>query len=179
MQRVFCTMDKRALRQKYKEIRKNVNNDGIAERFISLPLFLAAKSVMTYISINNEPDTSPILLHSEKTVLVPVTYKESGIIKACVYGGETVGGAYGIPQPKELKLYPAEKIDVVTVPGICYCTNGARLGYGGGYYDRFLRGFRGIKVGFCYEECLTAEDFSEEHDIFVDYIITQERIIKI
>ena len=74
-------MDKRALRQKYKEIRKNVNNDGIAERFISSPLFLAAKSVMTYISINNEPDTSPILLHSEKTVLVPVTYKESGIIK--------------------------------------------------------------------------------------------------
>lgn len=177
-QKDFYTMDKQALRQKYKEIRKNVEKDGIAQNFMRSHIFQNANTVMTYINIGSEPDTSAIL-QSKKTVLVPVTFKEQGIIKPCVYRGKTVKGAYGISEPEQFTEFPADKINIVIVPGLCFCTNGARLGYGGGYYDKFLCGYNGTIVGFCYEECLTDLDFSQPHDIRVHYIFTQERTIKI
>lgn len=178
MQKEFCIMDKADLRRKYKEIRKTVSDDGVAHRVVEWDIFKSAKTVMTYISINGEADTYEIL-HSGKKIIVPVTDKEKNTILPCVYGGTLKKGAYGIYEPENINIVDKNDIDLVLLPGVCYNKKGYRVGYGGGYYDRFLIGYSGITAGLCFEQCLVDVDFGQCHDIPVQYVITQERIIKI
>ncbi len=67
--------------------------------------------------------------------------------------------------------------DVLLIPGLAFSTNGERLGRGKGFYDKFLFDYRGIKVGVCFEVQLVAEMPTEAHDVNLDYIVTEERII--
>ncbi len=172
-------MDKQLLRKKYREIRNSVTNDTVAQRLLGWDIFKASKTVMTYISAKGEADTYPVL-QSEKQLYVPVTFKSEGIIRPCeFYGVEKLKtGEYGILEPEPVSVYNG-RLDLVIVPAICFNKKGYRVGYGGGYYDKFLQNKNGITAGFCFEECLTDQDFQQEFDKKVDYIITQERIIKI
>ncbi len=173
-------MDKAELRKKYRKIRSGVKNDTVAQVLLESEIYKSAKTVMTYISAKGEPDTSA-LLKSEKQLLVPVTFMEQGIIKPCVFYGcdSLVKGAYGIYRPVEITVYNKKHIDLIIVPGICFNKKGYRVGYGGGYYDKFLAEYSGVTAGFCFEQCLTDCDFQAEFDKKVDYIITEERIIKV
>ena len=171
-------MDKGKLRQKYREIRNSVTNDTVAKTLLEWDLFKNAKTVMTYISAKGEADTYPIL-QSGKQLYVPVTFKQEGIIKACEFKGtdKLVKGEYGIMEPDTINVYDGG-FDLIIVPAICYNKKGYRVGYGGGYYDKFLHTKKGVTAGFCFEECLIDENFQAQFDRKVDYIITQERIIK-
>ena len=172
-------MDKLSLREKYRPIRQSITGN-IAKNLLNWDIFKKAKTVFTYISTKGEPDTYQIL-NSGKDILVPVTFKDEGIIKPCMfYGADNLTvGTYGILEPKEITVFDKEKIDLVIVPGICFNKKGYRVGYGGGYYDKFLSDYKGVTVGLCYEACITDEEFQQEFDRNVDYIITEERIIKV
>lgn len=172
-------MDKKDLREKYRQIRQNTIAD-VAKNLLNFEVFKKAKTVFTYISTKGEPDTYPVL-NCGKKILVPVTFKDQGVIKPCVYYGQEnlVAGAYGILEPTEKTVFDKEKIDIVIVPAICFNQKGYRVGYGGGYYDKFLSDYNGIKIGLCYENCITDMDFQKEFDIKVDFIVTEERIIEI
>jgi len=172
-------MDKVELRKKYRKIRNSVTNDTVAQRFLNWDVFKNAGTVMTYISTKGEADTYPVL-QSKKQLYVPVTFKSEGIIKPCAFYGidKLEKGEYGILEPVPVNIYDGN-IDLIVVPAICFNQKGYRVGYGGGYYDKFLQHQNGITAGFCFEECLTDESFQQEFDKKVDYIITQERIIKI
>ena len=168
-------MDKIALREKYKEIRKNDKNTD--KPFITLKnseIYKKAKVIMCYSSILNEP-VIPFGAIS-KTVLLPITYKEKGVIKPAKISDLTVG-AYGIYEPKTKEIYKG-KIDLIIVPAVCYNKKGYRVGYGKGYYDRFLRNQNAQTVGLCYESCITDIDFQDEYDIKVDYIATEKAMYK-
>ena len=64
------------------------------------------------------------------------------------------------------------------VPGLCFDKNGSRIGYGGGYYDRFLKDFCGVVMGLCYDECFLESIPRDEHDISVDLILTETGLKK-
>ena len=172
-------MDKALLREKYRDIRKNINAD-VSKNLLNWDVFKNAKTVFTYVSTKNEPDTQKIL-NSGKDILIPVTFKDMGIIKPCVYYGQEnlIKGTYGIYEPKTITVFEKENIDLVIIPGLCFNEKGYRVGYGGGYYDKFLSDYTGIKIGLCYEQCITKYDFQKDYDVKVDYIITEERIIKV
>ena len=90
-------------------------------------------------------------------------------------------GTYNIREPKDLThIVPLNKIDVVIVPLVAASLDRYRLGYGGGYYDRFLRKLRPdlITIGLSYEMQLFESIPIEEHDIRLDYIVTENKIIK-
>ena len=70
-------------------------------------------------------------------------------------------------------------IDLIIVPALCCDKNGYRLGYGGGYYDRFLKDYKGIKVVCLPKQLIFDTIYHEVHDIKMDYIITESRIIKV
>lgn len=168
-------MDKTALREKYKEIRKNDKNTD--KPFITLKnseIYKNAKVIMCYSSILNEP-VIPFDTIS-KTVLLPITYKEEMIIKPALLSDLTVG-AYGIYEPKTEEIFQGE-IDLIIVPAVCYNKKGYRIGYGKGYYDRFLRDNSAQTVGLCYESCITDIDFQNDYDIKVDYIATEKAMYK-
>ena len=90
-------------------------------------------------------------------------------------------GMYGIYEPDRDRCEKAvfSNKSLCIVPGVAFGRNGERLGFGKGYYDRFLESFNGITVGLSFEECLSDSIPMEEHDKKIDYLITDKKIYKI
>lgn len=169
-------MNKKELREKYKKIR-NLETDT-KKPFATLEqwqIFKDANVVMGYQSINNEPYVPCEI--SGKTVVLPVTDVKNGVITPYTFT-HLKKGAYNIMEPQGGEQYRG-KIDLIIVPGICFNKKGYRVGYGKGYYDRFLKGKDGITVGLCYESLLTEEEFQCEFDIKVNYIATEKALYKV
>ena len=70
-------------------------------------------------------------------------------------------------------------LDIIFIPGLAFNINGYRIGYGKGCYDMLLNNYKGIKIGICHDDDIIKKDFQECHDIKMNYIITEKRIIKI
>ena len=90
-------------------------------------------------------------------------------------------GKFGILEPKNhlKKVFDFSKPALCVVPGLCFDKNGFRVGYGGGYYDRFLCKFKGLSAGLCYDKnVLKSIDF-DEYDVSVDCLVTESGIKKI
>ena len=91
-------------------------------------------------------------------------------------------GKFGILEPDEKKCERAlkfKKDSLCIVPGLSFDIHGFRLGYGGGYYDRFINKFEGYTVGLCYSNCVRNEVPIEKFDMQVDFLITDKSIRKI
>ena len=152
-----------------------------AEIFLESSLFKQAESIMLYKPLGNETDTWTIIHKAYalgKKVVFPVTDKESNIITP-YYGEENSvfkEGAYSVLEPWGTNI--AEKIDVILVPGIAFDKTGARIGFGKGCYDMFLKDNCSIKVGLCYDFQLYEKIPTNEYDIKMDYIVTEKGIIK-
>jgi 5-formyltetrahydrofolate cyclo-ligase len=89
---------------------------------------------------------------------------------------------YGIPEPTaECPSYSPVEADIIVIPGIAFDTCGGRVGYGKGYYDRTLHSLegKGKLVGFCYDFQLLERIAGEPHDVRMDIIITERRIIRL
>ena len=169
-------MNKTQLREKYKKIR-NLETDT-KKPFATLEqwqIFKDAKVIMGYQSINNEPYVPCEI--SGKTVVLPVTDVKKGIITPHTFTS-LKKGTYNIDEPTGGEQYRG-KIDLIIVPGVCFNKKGYRVGYGKGYYDRFLKGKDSITVGLCYESLLTEEEFQCEFDIKVNYIATEKALYKV
>lgn len=176
-------MTKKQLRTEYLKRREQMEerpqaDKAIATRLFDAPFYASAKTVMTYLSYKSEPDTLAILarmLADGKTVCAPVCYN-GGRMEAFAFEdvGALAPSALGILEPpQQRKIAPAE-IDLCLVPGCCFNEKGHRIGYGGGYYDRYLQSFPGITCGLFYD-CLKTEFLAEETDIPLHYIITEKR----
>lgn len=155
---------------------------AILERLQGIPAYENARQVMTYVSMGSEVDTRP-LLHSrirhKQTVCVPLTIKGGRQMQPCVIQGmdDLAEGAFGVLEPKVPTPCVLEKGDVVIVPALAFDTAGHRLGYGAGYYDRFLANCPALTIGLCYEQCLLPSVSPQAHDIPVDIIVTEARIL--
>ena len=135
----------------------------------------AFNTFFIYNSFRDEADTKRIissLLAAGKKVCLP---RVEGRDIVPVFYGELKKGAYGIDEPLG-EAYRGD-IDVAVVPLLAVNGRGYRLGYGGGYYDRFLRGCPAVKVGIGYDFQRT--EFEEEcHDVPLDCFLSQAGIIK-
>ncbi|WP_026039099.1 5-formyltetrahydrofolate cyclo-ligase [Sporolactobacillus vineae] len=90
-------------------------------------------------------------------------------------------GFYGLkePIPERTTVVTPEQLDLVIVPGVVFDPSGNRIGYGGGYYDRFLSGYRGRTVSLLLEMQLAGTLPSEKHDRRIDQLITEDRTIDV
>ena len=176
-------MNKQDIRKENLKKRRLLQNreekdKAILERFLSLAQYKTAKTVMTYLSYKSEPDTLGIvsrMLADGKTVCAPVCFG-NGRMEAYAFedAGVLMPSSLGILEPpKQRRISPAE-IDLNIVPGCCFNGKGYRIGYGGGYYDRYLQNFRGVTCGLFYD-CLKTEFLAEKTDIPLHYIITEKR----
>lgn len=182
-------MEKETLRKLMKERRKALTDREIAEKsaavqkkLFSLPEFANAKTVMTYISAFREVSTDGIinrLFECKKRVAVPVSNTDSITLTPSYISGtaELVRGAYGIKEPSVIRECTVSDIDIIIVPGIAFDVRKNRMGFGKGYYDRLLYGSDAIKIGLCYDFQLLDIIPSDKHDIPMDIIITEERIV--
>ena len=133
---------------------------------------------MTYISFNGEVDTKKLIeemLCDNKTLCAPKCVTKCDI-EARLFKSldELVPGAYGILEPLG---NVTDNIDLIIVPGAAFNERLHRIGYGAGYYDRFLKKTSAITVGLFYE--MQKADFKEDpFDISLDYIITEKNVYK-
>ncbi|MCX8196882.1 MAG: phosphoribosylglycinamide formyltransferase [Candidatus Micrarchaeota archaeon] len=158
---------------------------AIMDRFLRLPEFEKAGCVLLYASKGSEVHTSDIIrsaLSLGKKVVLPVTNLEKHELELYQIGSieELVPGAFGIPEPPraERKRVSPQEIELAVIPGISFDMRGYRIGYGKGYYDKLLPQIKGKKVGLAYEIQIMDKIPNEAHDIAVDIIVTEERVIR-
>ena len=175
-------MDKRKLRSTLRK--KNIDpaclkqaSRIIQNKVMSLPEYRKSRKVFCYVSVNGEVATDLILKDAldNKELLVPKCL-DKGIMKAIKISSldELVRGSYGIPEP--VGSVAEEDYDLVIVPCLCAGKNGERLGHGAGYYDRFLQESRRLKICLCMEENIREDIPMEQHDLYMDLVITEENI---
>ena len=142
-----------------------------------------AKTVFCYVGTEREIDTMALLraaLRDGKTLAVPLCLPEKGLMEARrIEGlGDLVSGRYGILAPKlNCPVVAPETIDLAIVPCCTGNANGQRLGYGGGYYDRYLPRTECPAMLLCRHQ-LEREDLPvDEHDVTVDYFVTERGVV--
>lgn len=170
----------RAKRASFSEDEKCAYSASLIEKL--LPFCLAAKPniIHTFIPFNNEPDLMPLLdefLARNITLIAPKTLKEGQLEHLQYIGRNSLEkGLYHTLYPNTNKAYTGE-YTLILVPGLAFDKFGKRLGYGGGYYDRFLEQHpEAIKIGIVYPFQFIERVPVEEHDQAVDYIFNGELI---
>lgn len=182
-------MDKKELRkhmlQKRNRLEENYRknaNAAITEAFLCSSVYQACENIFIYISYSSEVDTNEIItraISDGKTVLVPLTdqvEKRMDAVQITDFNTQLCQSCCGILEPNftSREPYPPEKIDLIVVPGVAFDRRGYRIGYGGGYYDKYLsQSLNAVTIGFAYEQSLIDEIPSEGHDQKVDIILTE------
>ncbi len=158
---------------------------AILQRLLALDEYAGAKRVHTYISgVDNEVDTGEFIrlcLEGDKAVVVPVVREGSRVLHHAQIQdlNQTRPGPFGLLQPPLDHPHWVEDlatIDLVVVPGLAFAPSGHRLGWGGGYYDRFLTQVQAPKVGLTYDCLLLREIPAEKFDMPVDIVLTESTL---
>lgn len=178
------------LRRILAEERRNISDPlhrkfsaKIAERLVSLEAFRNADTILCYASKRYETATDRIFKYCfkcGKSIAAPVCIGKHMIFRIVRSKDDFEPGRFSVYEPK-ISCAPAviTAETVCITPALCYDKNGFRIGYGGGYYDRFFSENECIRIGVCYEQFI--RDFvHDENDESVDAIISQDsvRIIK-
>ena len=169
-----------------KEIKDSMDCE-IYNNLINSQLYSKAKSIFIYISFGSEINTKDIIskaLKDNKKVYMPKIYKEDKSMKAIRLKSfnDLKENSMGILEPiDDNDCIDKKEIDLILVPGVVFDFNGNRIGYGGGYYDRYLQDIKGIsnKVVLAYDFQIVDSIEPEAHDISFDYIISNTKFRKI
>ncbi|MEQ8173928.1 MAG: 5-formyltetrahydrofolate cyclo-ligase [Syntrophomonadaceae bacterium] len=153
-------------------------SSSIIKRLEKLEPLRQARVIMAYSSIRNEVDLWPYLeemLGQGKTILLPRV--EGDKMLAVPFEGRDRCriSSFGIQEPCGSEL-PMEKIEAVLVPGVAFDRNGHRLGYGRGFYDRFLPGLSAsvFRCGIAYDFQIVDSVFPEENDVPMHWIVSDQ-----
>lgn len=188
----MTVIDKQALREQAHANRraqpdKEPLSRHICEQFLALPEYQAARTVMFYVDVRTEVRTReflPAALTHGKRVIVPYCVEGELELFHLQHMDELTVGMYRILEPKPELRGLAEKradvaeVDLIMVPGVAFDRRGARMGHGKGYYDKLLEHARPDTplVALAFECQLFDEIPTAAHDVFMNKIITEQRI---
>ena len=171
-------MNKNELRIKFKQVRKDIldkNNQSeiIYQKIINNKCVNKCDTVLLYSSLNDEVDTFKMInyfLKHKKVALPRVRGNDMDFyyIKSV---DELKKGSFDILEPTSNDKVTSNNC-VCIVPGICFDKNGYRIGYGKGYYDKYLSNKSIYKIGICFKECLIDNMSHDLYDIKVDLIVS-------
>jgi len=186
-------LNKKSLRKQILENRGRLSEEdlmkyskNIAEKLYDMNFYKTAKRIMSFISFGDEVNTHDIIkdsINRGKSIVVPITIPDTKELKVSEILGfsELETGYYDILSPKKefIRFVDPSTIDLILVPGVVFATNGYRVGYGGGYYDRFLSKIdKNVKkIGLAFDLQIVEKVPTEDFDIPVDIIITEKGII--
>ena len=178
---------KRELRAKYKRTRSSMPaglkaelDKKLTDRFLGLDEYINNDTLFAFVSSDIECDTSKIIedaLGSGKRVAVPKCGEKSGEMDFYYINSRSglSRGKFGILEPVPEKCERAEDYSsgLCLVPGLCFDYQGYRIGFGKGYYDRFLQSFGGTTAGICYYKCTQNTLPKGVYDRPVDILVTE------
>ena len=173
----------RAERDAFPAAERARRSEDIARRLFDLPGLLGARTVMVFSSFGSEVETGPIIERlAAEGVLVALPRVEGHRIVAVAYspGDPLSRASFGAMEPTGSRVIGPKEIDVVVTPGLAFDRRGYRVGYGGGFYDGFLRRTRrdALRVGICFAPQVVDEVPSGGTDRPVRVIVTDEEVIR-
>jgi len=184
-------LEKRELRSRELTMRNALSDEevermshSIAKRLEDFPTYTSAELIMVYMDYKKEVMTTPLVekaLEKGKRIVLPLTIPDEhrlSLIEIKDLKSDIMAGFKGIREPVYdiNRSVAAQELDLVVVPGVIFDARGYRIGYGGGYYDRLLKDVNACKVGLAFE--MQIHPVAEEsHDVKMDYVITEKRII--
>jgi len=180
---------KKELREQFILLRKSLRGDlrdkasnQIAQRLFIEPIFNACHTLQIYIAKQFEVQTEQIVLCAwllKKRVVVPAFLENNQVVLSeWAENGERVAGPFGIRMPLHVRAVDPCEVDLWIVPGVAFDTQGNRLGFGGGVFDRLLKGTRGFKVGLAFDFQVVDALPADKTDQPIDQIITEKRTIR-
>ncbi len=179
--------DKKTLRKEFSALRKELKSQSldaaIAEKLLSAERLRQADTVLLYASFGSEVDTwktAEALLFAGKKLAFPKCGENRHMTFHTVTSlSQLKEGKYGISEPDSALPQPIiNEYTVCIVPGLAFTPDGGRLGYGGGFYDRFLADNPGIyTIALAFDAMIVDELPLSAHDLKVDSIVTEERMV--
>lgn len=180
-------MEKSEIRRKIKNLRTMLSEiekaqaaDEVFERLERTAAFMMADRILMYHSLPDELSTRRFLdkWHDRKQFFLP---RVNGVdLEILPYDRTRLElGSFHIEEPTGEDTVDPDEMELIVVPAVAYDRRGNRLGRGKGFYDRLLREARATKIGVGYEFQLLDELPVEEHDVPMDYVITQHTVITI
>jgi len=154
---------------------------SISRKLKELEIVNRATSIMGYYPIRKEVDIFSFLkeVSDRKIILLPYSVKKEKKIYPILYKNDEKFDKddFGIPVPKNKEVFKG-KIDIILVPGVAFDFNFNRLGYGLGFYDKFLReNPQSFKIGIAYDFQIIKELPYSESDVKLDMIVSEKRIL--
>jgi 5-formyltetrahydrofolate cyclo-ligase len=156
----------------------------IAATVMELPEVRDARTVMVFWSFGSEVDTAPLierLFAADRRVVLPRVEDEDVVAVVYLAGDEVAAAAFGAMQPTGATVVEPSEVDLVIVPGVAFDRQGRRVGYGGGYYDRFLPRTRAdvpaIAIAFS-QQVVDGTLPAASFDRRVDAIVTEDGIVR-
>lgn len=157
---------------------------SILERLCRIEAFRSARQVLTYVaSKDNEVDTNPLiakLLGEGREVAVPLVVSDETMRWIRINSLEKLKpGRFGILEPQEdrTEIEPGSESSACVVPGIAFDVIGHRIGYGKGFFDRFLAVYSGLTFGLAYDFQVFASLPFDAHDHSVGTVVTERRLL--
>ena len=162
-----------------------VKSAEIVRRLMELREIRDSSTLMVFLSFGSEVHTDDLIRWGwgeGKRIVVPLCCPETRELMPCRIDGfeELESGHYGIREPKASRFQsvPQREIDAVLIPAVAFDWRGCRVGYGGGYYDRFLPEVpQAAKIGAAFACQIVAEIPADPYDVTVDQIVTEKGII--
>ncbi len=182
------TSTKRQLRQKSKRIRSSLTEDAclhastaICDHIENWDVFSASQTILTYMPMQNEVDLTPLLeRHPRKRWAIPRILPGNQMAFHVYDPSKLILHDYGMREPSpDCPAIPPEEIDLALVPGLAFDSQGWRLGFGGGFYDRFLCDYEGVTLGITYQSLFFEHVPYGEYDIPMNFVVTEEGIHKL
>ncbi|MDP6776479.1 MAG: 5-formyltetrahydrofolate cyclo-ligase [Candidatus Latescibacteria bacterium] len=158
--------------------------EAIRQQILEAPFYQESRCLSCYVSVSNEVDTHELIrgaIAEGKRVAVPVARRGRPMTQVRISDlAELVPAPFGLLEPAEESWdpVPPDAFDLVIVPGLAFDHHGNRIGFGGGFYDRFLAGLRAAKVGIAYGFQQGETLPTESHDVKLDWLVTESRILQ-
>ncbi|MGT2772059.1 5-formyltetrahydrofolate cyclo-ligase [Streptococcus marimammalium] len=177
MTKKFWRQEMITLLKQQKPSLKQQSDQLLLEQLIALKEYKEAKTIATYLSFDYEYDTS-LLIHQAhedgKKVLVPKIVSKGEMVFVSYDEDDLSLSSFGVREPNNYQSVLKNEIDLIHVPGLIFNHKGYRIGYGGGFYDRYLKDYEKATISTIYQ-CQLKEFNPENHDIAVRKVLLDER----
>lgn len=191
MNEIFA--QKRRIRDRIESKRRNLAEDwvrgtsaAIARRVLLLPEIEEARTVHSYVAWGNEVRThdliETLLAHGKRLVVPKVDLPHHRLLHGAIRSfDELRPGAFGILEPPEERLVPVDlsEIDAILVPGVAFDLHGHRVGFGGGFYDGFLRQMTVPKIGLAFHFQIVEQIPTRPEDERVNLVVTEQGVFRV
>lgn len=154
---------------------KQIKSNIIFHKIIETDIYKKSKTIALYNSLENEVSTKELItysLNNNKEVYLPKVVGEKLLFYKISSDEEFVLSSFNIKEPKGDNSKLMKEVDLVIVPGVAFDKECNRMGYGKGFYDRFLENRKTYKIGICFKEQIVEKIITFPHDIKMDEIIT-------